>query len=68
MALGVQSIWSCIRNTVDSVVVDGSPGFDGIAEEHVRGTFKGYPQHDPGGLHGSKFLETPATESYLLTQ
>jgi hypothetical protein len=81
IALRVQSLRSCIRNILDSVVLDGSPGFDGIAEEHVRkrGDITNPPRFFGGplraisnmvqvGLHANKFLEIPATESHLLTE
>lgn len=81
MALRIHPLWNYIRNVVDSLVVDGSPAFDGIVEEHVRkrrditnpvrflgGPLRAIPNMIRVGLHANKFLEISATENYLLTE
>ncbi len=80
-ALRVHPLWNYIRNVVDSVVVEGSPPFDGIVEEHCLkrqdvtnparyfgGPLRMIPNMIRVGLHANKFLTISATENYLLTE
>ena len=81
IALRVHPLWNYIRNVVESIVVEGSPPFDGIVEEHCRerrdvtnpmryfgGALGMLPNMIRVGLHANKFLEISATENYLLTE
>ncbi|MBM4444316.1 MAG: hypothetical protein FJ020_03295 [Chloroflexi bacterium] len=81
MAVRIHPLWNYIRNVVESAVVEGSPAFDGIVEEHVRARrdvtnpvryFGGLLHFIPNmirvGLHANKFLDLSVIENYLLTE
>lgn len=81
MAMRIHPLWNYIRNVVESVVVEGSPAFDGLVEEHVRqrrditnpmrffgGMLHIVPNMIRVGLHARKFLDLSVTENYLLTE
>lgn len=81
MAIRIHPLWNYIRNVVESTIIDNSPPFDGIVEEHFRslrditnparffgGIFKMLPNMLKVGLHSNKFLDLSATENYLLTE
>ena len=81
MAMRIHPLWNYIRNVVESAVVEGSPEFDGIVEEHVRQRrdipnpvrYFGGPLHFIAnmlrvGLHARKFLDLSVIENYLLTE
>lgn len=81
MALRIHPLWNYTRNVVESVVIEDSPPFDGIVEEHFRslgdiinparffgGIFRMFPNMLKVYRHANKFLEISATENYLLTE
>ena len=81
MALRIHPLWNYTRNVVESVVIEDSPPFDGIVEEHFRslgditnparffgGAFRMLPNMLKVYRHANKFLEISATENYLLTE
>jgi len=81
MALRIHPLWNYTRNVVESVVIEDSPPFDGIVEEHFQslqditnpkrffgGVFTMFPNMLKVGRHANKFLEISATENYLLTE
>ncbi len=81
MALRIHPLWNYTRNVVESVVIEDSPPFDGIVEEHLRslgditnparffgGVFRMLPNMLKVYRHANKLLEISATENYLLTE
>ena len=81
MALRIHPLWNYTRNVVESVVIEDSPPFDGIVEEHFRslgditnparffgGAFRMLPNMLKVYRHANKFMEISATENYLLTE
>jgi hypothetical protein len=81
MALRIHPLWSYTRNVVDSAVIQDSPPFDGIVEEHFRslrdvtnpvrffgGAFRMLPNMLKVYRHSKKFLEISAIENYLVTE
>jgi hypothetical protein len=81
MAMRIHPLWNYIRNVVESAVVEGSPAFDGIVEEHVRerrditnpvryfgGLLHFIANMIRVGLHARKFLDLSVIENYLLTE
>lgn len=81
IALRVHPLWNYVRNVVDAVLVEGSPSFDGIVEEHFRhrrditnplrffgGPLGMIPNMVKVGLHANKFLDISKVENYLLSE
>ena len=81
MAIRIHPLWNYTRNVVESVVIEDSPPFDGIVEEHFRslgditnparifgGAFRMLSNMLKVYRHANKFLEISATENYLLTE
>ncbi|HUU63366.1 MAG TPA: EthD domain-containing protein [Dehalococcoidia bacterium] len=81
MALRIHPLWNYTRNVVESVVIEDSPPFDGIVEEHFRslgditnparffgGAFRMLPNILKVYRHTNKFMKISATENYLLTE
>jgi hypothetical protein len=81
MAIRIHPLWNYTRNVVESVVIEDSPPFDGIVEEHFHslgditnparffgGAFRVLPNMLKVYRHANKFLEISATENYLLTE
>jgi len=81
MALRIHPLWNYIRNVVESLLIEDSPPFDGIVEEHFRslqditnpvrffgGAFKMFPNMLKVWRHSNKFLEVSAIENYLMRE
>ena len=81
MALRIHPLWNYTRNVVESVVIEDSPPFDGIVEEHFRslgditnparffgGAFRMLPNILKVYRHTNKFMKISVTENYLLTE
>lgn len=80
-ALRIHPFWNYIRNVIKEPVVDNSPQFEGIVEEHFRtradcvnpvrmfgGPLKFIPHMIEVGLHAKHFLDLKQTENYLLKE
>ncbi len=80
-AMRIHPFWNYIRNVIQAPVVQGSPAFEGIVEEHFRtrqdcvnpvrmfgGPLKFIPHMIEVGLHAQHFLDLKSTENYLLTE
>jgi len=81
MALRIHPLWNYIRNVVESLLIEDSPSFDGIVEEHFRslgdvknpasffgGAFKMFPNVLKVWRHSNKFLEISSIENYLMRE
>lgn len=80
-AMRIHPMWSYGRNVVEASVVDGSPAFEGVVEEHYRelrdivnplrmfgGPLRAIPHMVEVGLHANHFLDLRRTENYLLSE
>jgi hypothetical protein len=81
MALRIHPLWNYIRNVVESKLIEDSPSFDGIVEEHFRnlgditnpvrffgGAFNMFPNMLKVWRHSNKFLDISVIENYLLRE
>jgi hypothetical protein len=80
-SLRIHPLWNYVRNVVEEPLVEGSPRFDGIVEEHFRsrsdllnpvkffgGAFWMLPHMVEVGLHVRRFLDMSTMENYLVTE
>jgi len=81
MSLRIHPLWSYVRNVVAEPVVDWSPGFDGIVEEHFRrrgdllnparffgGPLRMLPHMIEVGRHVNRFIDLSTIETYLVDE
>ncbi len=81
LAMRIHPLWNYTRNVVESVIINGSPVFEGIVAEHFRrrrdvinpvrffgGPLRMVPSMIRVGLHSRRFLHFAAIENYLLVE